>query len=112
MMKFDEVFRAQLRELLIWRRDVRRFRTEALPPGTVERLIDMACLAPSVGLSQPWRFVIVDEPARRRAVLEDFRSCNADALNSYADNLAAHYAKPGSKRRRAKWRSSPSQRRK
>jgi 5,6-dimethylbenzimidazole synthase len=93
MMKFDGVFRAQLRELLIWRRDVRRFRTEALPPGTVERLIDMACLAPSVGLSQPWRFVIVDEPARRRAVLEDFRSCNADALNSYADNLAAHYAK-------------------
>jgi len=48
MMKFDDVFRAQLRELLIWRRDVRRFRTEALPPGTVERLIDMACLAPSV----------------------------------------------------------------
>jgi 5,6-dimethylbenzimidazole synthase len=93
MKKFDDVFRAQLRELLIWRRDVRRFRTDALPPGTVERLIDMACLAPSVGLSQPWRFVIVDDPARRRAVLEDFRSCNADALESYADNLAARYAK-------------------
>jgi 5,6-dimethylbenzimidazole synthase len=93
MMRFDDVFRAQLRELLIWRRDVRRFRTEALPPGTVERLIDLACLAPSVGLSQPWRFVIVDDPARRRAVLEDFRSCNADALKSYADSLAARYAK-------------------
>jgi 5,6-dimethylbenzimidazole synthase len=93
MMRFDDVFRAQLRELLIWRRDVRRFRTEALPPGTVERLIDLACLAPSVGLSQPWRFVIVDDPARRRAVLDDFRSCNADALKSYADSLAARYAK-------------------
>src|ERR1700741_2601382 len=93
MIKFDDVFRAQLRELLVWRRDVRRFRTEALPPGTLERLIGMACVAPSVGLSQPWRFVIVDDPARRRAVLEDFRSCNADALKSYADDLAAHYAK-------------------
>jgi len=93
MKRFDDVFRAQLRELLIWRRDVRRFRTEALPPGTIERLIDLACLAPSVGLSQPWRFVIVDDPARRRAVLDDFRSCNADALKSYADNLAARYAK-------------------
>ena len=70
-----------------------RFRTEVLPPGTIERLIDLACLAPSVGLSQPWRFVIVDDPARRRAVLDDFRSCNADALKSYADNLAARYAK-------------------
>ena len=93
MKRFDDVFRAQLRDLLIWRRDVRRFRTEALPPGTIERLIDLACLAPSVGLSQPWRFVIVDDPARRRAVLDDFRSCNADALKSYADNLAARYAK-------------------
>jgi 5,6-dimethylbenzimidazole synthase len=74
MKRFDDAFRVQLRELLIWRRDVRRFRTEALPPGTIERLIDLACLAPSVGLSQPWRFVIVDDPARRRAVLDDFRS--------------------------------------
>jgi 5,6-dimethylbenzimidazole synthase len=93
MVKFDEAFRAQLRELLIWRRDVRRFRTEALPAGTLERLIELACLAPSVGLSQPWRFVIVDDPGRRRAVLEDFRCCNAEALNAYADDLAARYAK-------------------
>jgi 5,6-dimethylbenzimidazole synthase len=92
MIRFDDAFRAQLHELLIWRRDVRRFRSEPLPLGTLERLIDVACLAPSVGLSQPWRFVIVDDPARRRAVLEDFRSCNADALKSYGDNLAAQYA--------------------
>jgi 5,6-dimethylbenzimidazole synthase len=92
-MKFDDAFRAQLRDLLIWRRDVRRFRPEPLPTGVLECLIDMACFAPSVGLSQPWRFVIVDDPFRRRAVLEDFRSCNADALNSYAGGLATQYAK-------------------
>jgi len=92
-MTFDHAFRKQLRELLIWRRDVRRFQTQALPQGTLERLIEVACLAPSVGLSQPWRFVIVDDPERRRAVLEDFKSCNADALKSYADDLAARYAK-------------------
>jgi len=92
-MTFDDAFRAKLRELLIWRRDVRRFRSEPLPPGTVERLIAVACLAPSVGLSQPWRFVIVDDPARRRAILDDFKSCNGEALNSYADDLATQYAK-------------------
>jgi 5,6-dimethylbenzimidazole synthase len=37
--------------------------------------------------------VIVDDPARRRAVLENFKSCNADALKSYCDNLATQYAK-------------------
>jgi 5,6-dimethylbenzimidazole synthase len=91
-MSFDDVFRARLRELLIWRRDVRRFRSEPLAQVTLERLIETACLAPSVGLSQPWRFVIVDDPVRRRAVLEEFKSCNADALQSYAGDLAARYA--------------------
>lgn len=91
-MRFEDSFRAQLRDLLIWRRDVRRFRPEPLPAGTLERLIGMACLAPSVGLSQPWRFVIVDDPARRRAVLEDFKSCNADAVKSYAGQAAGQYA--------------------
>jgi 5,6-dimethylbenzimidazole synthase len=91
-MRFDDAFRTQLRDLLIWRRDVRRFRSEPLPRGILEHLVDMACFAPSVGLSQPWRFVIVDDPLRRRAVLEDFRSCNADALKSYAGGLAAQYA--------------------
>jgi 5,6-dimethylbenzimidazole synthase len=92
-MRFEEPFRAKLRDLLIWRRDVRRFRSDPLPAGTLERLIAIACLAPSVGLSQPWRFVIVDDPARRQAVLDDFKSCNTDALKSYAGESAAQYAK-------------------
>src|SRR6266481_2173501 len=88
---FDDAFRLRLRDLFAWRRDVRHFRSDPLPPGTLERLIETACLAPSVGLSQPWRFVIVDDPVRRRAVLEEFKSCNADALQSYAGDLAARY---------------------
>src|SRR6266536_1659538 len=51
--QFGETFRAELLELLSWRRDVRRFRHDALPDGTFERLVQIACLAPSVGLSQP-----------------------------------------------------------
>jgi 5,6-dimethylbenzimidazole synthase len=89
---FDEAFRRRLRELLVWRRDVRRFRTEALPAGTLERLIEVACLAPSVGLSQPWRFVVVDDPANRAAVRDAFRACNADALASQTGELASRYA--------------------
>ena len=91
-MEFDDAFRAKLRDLLIWRRDVRCFRSEPLPQGMLERLIELACLAPSVGLSQPWRSVIVDDLPRRRAVLENFRAANADALKSYSGDLAARYA--------------------
>jgi len=91
-MDFDDEFRARLRDLMVWRRDVRRFRTDPLPAGTLERLIATACLAPSVGLSQPWRFVIVDSPDRRRAVRDDFAAHNAAALASYAGEQAARYA--------------------
>ncbi|WP_426439198.1 5,6-dimethylbenzimidazole synthase [Bradyrhizobium genosp. P] len=92
MVSFDDTFRRQLHELFVWRRDVRRFRSDPLPGGTIERLIEIACLSPSVGLSQPWRFVIVEDSARRRAVIEDFRACNAEALQSYSGERAAKYA--------------------
>ncbi|WP_158670444.1 5,6-dimethylbenzimidazole synthase [Bradyrhizobium guangdongense] len=92
MVEFDDAFRQHLRELFVWRRDVRRFRTDPLPDGTIPRLIETACLSPSVGLSQPWRFVIVDDHATRRAVIEDFKSCNADALNAYSGDRATRYA--------------------
>ena len=89
---FDDGFRARLHDLFVWRRDVRRFRTDALPDGAIERLVATACLSPSVGLSQPWRFVIVDDAARRAAVLDNFKACNADALASFSGDLAKRYA--------------------
>lgn len=90
---FDAAFRARLRDLLFWRRDVRRFRHDPLPEGTLENLIELACLAPSVGLSQPWRFVIVDDHARRAAVRQNFELCNAEALTAQAPQRACLYAR-------------------
>jgi 5,6-dimethylbenzimidazole synthase len=90
---FDDAFRRRLRQLFAWRRDVRRFRPEALPPFALERLIETACLAPSVGLSQPWRFVIVDDEARRAGVRENFAASNKAALAGYAGDRALRYAR-------------------
>ncbi len=89
---FDDAFRARLLDLFSWRRDVRRFRAEPLPLGMLERFIEIACLAPSVGLSQPWRFVIVGDSGRRQAVMDNFESCNADALSDYTGDLSIRYA--------------------
>jgi 5,6-dimethylbenzimidazole synthase len=90
---FDPEFRDRLRDLLTWRRDVRRFRRAPLPAGAVERLLALAALAPSVGLSQPWRFVLVDDPARRAAVRAEFARCNAAALAAEAPERARLYAR-------------------
>jgi len=90
---FDDTFRGRLRDLLVWRRDVRRFRRDPLPSGTLEALIESACLAPSVGLSQPWRFVIVDDEAVRAAIRRNFATCNAAALEAQSNERAGRYAK-------------------
>jgi 5,6-dimethylbenzimidazole synthase len=90
---FDAAFRTRLRDLLVWRRDVRRFRRDALPDGALESLIELACLAPSVGLSQPWRFVIVEDRALRGAIRENFVACNAQALAAQAPQRAGLYAR-------------------
>jgi 5,6-dimethylbenzimidazole synthase len=91
--EFDAEFRERLCELLKWRRDVRRFKRNPLPEGAIERLIGLACLSPSVGLSEPWRFVIVEDGARRAAIRANFESCNKDALNMQTPDRAALYAR-------------------
>lgn len=90
--RFDELFREGLDALLLWRRDVRRFRTDPLEPGVLERLIERACLAPSVGYSQPWRFVLVESPQIRSAIRANFLACNREALAEYAGERARRYA--------------------
>lgn len=90
---FDADFRERLYALLAWRRDVRRFKREPLPDGTIERLLDIARLSPSVGLSEPWRFVIVTEQERRAAIRDCFESCNNQALCAQEPDRAQLYAR-------------------
>jgi 5,6-dimethylbenzimidazole synthase len=90
---FDPAFRARLRDLLVWRRDVRRFRSDPLPVGALDALIELACLAPSVGLSQPWRFVIVEDAAMRASICKNFAACNAQALAAQEAERSSLYAR-------------------
>jgi 5,6-dimethylbenzimidazole synthase len=90
--EFDEAFKTGLDRLLRWRRDVRRFRADPLAPGTIEALVARAALAPSVGNSQPWRFVSVADPGRRAAVRAEFARCNEAALAGQDGERAALYA--------------------
>ncbi len=72
---------------------MRRFRSDPVDPALVDSLLAAAALAPSVGLSEPWRFVTVDDPARRAAVRDSFVQCNAAALAGQPESRAALYAR-------------------
>ncbi|WP_310348874.1 5,6-dimethylbenzimidazole synthase [Methylobacterium sp. BE186] len=88
---FDASFRETLAELFAWRRDVRRFRPEPIAEADLRACLDLAHRSPSVGNSQPWRFVRVSDAARRAAVVASFERCNSAAASAYADERAALY---------------------
>jgi 5,6-dimethylbenzimidazole synthase len=90
---FDAAFRERFAELLRWRRDVRRFRTDPVDPHLIEQLLALASLAPSVGLSQPWRFVLVETPERRTAIAGNFAKANDAALKGYGGERQERYAR-------------------
>ena len=90
---FDRAFRARLAELIAWRRDVRRFASDPVDPTLVAHLLDLAQLAPSVGNSQPWRWVLVESARARTEVQASFARCNAAALDRLQGERAALYAR-------------------
>ena len=54
---FSDDFQTQLMNLMRFRRDVRRFRTDPVDEALVIQCLDAFRLDPSVGLSEPWRIV-------------------------------------------------------
>jgi 5,6-dimethylbenzimidazole synthase len=90
---FDPHFQNDLSELFRWRRDVRHFIKRPLSDEEVLDLLRVAQLAPSVGNSQPWRFVrILSEPLREQlAAHVDEESERASKLQA-PDRVAEYRA--------------------
>ncbi|GGX44164.1 oxidoreductase [Tateyamaria omphalii] len=92
MDTFPNEFRDQLLNLMAWRRDVRRFRTDPVDEAVLMRCLDTFRLAPSVGLSEPWRIIRVQSEAARASALENYKVANAQALAGYDGDQAASYS--------------------
>lgn len=91
--RFSPDFRDDLARLMRWRRDVRRFRTDPVDEAPLARCLTAFALAPSVGLSEPWRIVRVESNAIRKACLENFRAANAAALAGQHGDRAQDYGR-------------------
>ena len=92
MSTFSKDFQQDLWDLMRWRRDVRRFRADPVDEAVLMRCLDAFALAPSVGLSEPWRVIRVTSDRARAAALDNFRDANARALAGYDGDRAALYA--------------------
>ncbi|MFC0199941.1 5,6-dimethylbenzimidazole synthase [Paracoccus rhizosphaerae] len=82
----DAVYRA-----IRLRRDVRgQFRPDPIDPAILRRLLQAAHDAPSVGLSQPWNFVLIRDPAQKRRLHDAFRAANTEAADRFPDRKALY----------------------
>ncbi|MDQ1742959.1 MAG: nicotinate-nucleotide--dimethylbenzimidazole phosphoribosyltransferase, partial [Pseudonocardiales bacterium] len=67
---FDDDTVSALHRVIGARRDVRRYRPDPVPDELLRDVLAAGHAAPSVGHSQPWRFVVIGEQATRdRAAL-------------------------------------------
>ncbi len=91
--KFNEADARLLENILQQRRDVRgnRFHSDPLPDEIIERILMAAMHAPSVGLSQPWEFIVVSDRAVRQRVRDSFDIKNAEAATCFTGARAEHY---------------------
>jgi 5,6-dimethylbenzimidazole synthase len=89
---FSPEERAAVYRVIYERRDVRdEFLSQPIADAVLERILDAAHHAPSVGLSQPWNFILIRDVARRTAVHEVFTRSNQEAAAMFPDERAAHY---------------------
>jgi 5,6-dimethylbenzimidazole synthase len=90
---FNESERLGVYRAIRERRDVRRgFLPEPLPDDVLYRLLQAAHSAPSVGLMQPWRFIVIRDLGVRQAVHKIFIDANEKALAAYEGEQQQNYA--------------------
>ena len=73
------------------RRDIRNYRPDELPDAVLERILSAAHQAPSVGLMQPWDFVLIRDRAMRQDIYDHFRVVNERAATRYEGARAERY---------------------
>ncbi|MGE8143151.1 5,6-dimethylbenzimidazole synthase [Novosphingobium sp. NPDC080210] len=81
---FDADFEQRFETLLRWRRDVRHFAPRPIAEQDMAHILAQAALSPSVGNSQPWRFVRLRSPGIREALARHVDEQNARAAQRYA----------------------------
>ena len=89
---FSAAERAALYRAIALRRDVRaEFLPDPVGDDVLARILGAAHQAPSVGLSQPWHFIVVRDRATRSAVHAEFTRANAAAAAAYDAADAERY---------------------
>ena len=115
-MKFTKKQSKILEEIIALRRDVRgnNFRSKKVSRKKIGRILESGLKAPSVGYSQPWRFIVIEDDKIKGKVYKNFIGSYEDSKKYFRDkplynrlklegikeapvNIAVYYKKPRKK---------------
>ncbi len=88
---FSDAERAGLYRAIFERRDIRNYRPDPVPDDVLARVLSAAHHAPSVGMMQPWDFVLIADRALRQSIYAHFRDVNARAASVHEDARSDAY---------------------
>lgn len=81
-----------LSEIMQQRRSVRKFRPEPVPEPMLRAMIEAAICAPSASNRQPWRFMVVNDPAVSRRLADCVREKVAEMAAESTPGCAEGFA--------------------
>ncbi len=75
------------------RRDVRRFRSDPIADDILQRILEAAGHAPSVGYMQPWNFLVIKDAKIRSEIHKAFTVANDEAKDMFSGERRDVYSK-------------------
>ncbi len=92
--QFTQSDEATLSAIMQARRDIRgnNFSSEPVAQKSIKKILQAASWAPSVGFSQPWEFVMVEDRQSRQQVIDSFTQVNQRAKKQFTSDKQDLYS--------------------
>ncbi|RCU49391.1 5,6-dimethylbenzimidazole synthase [Corallincola luteus] len=91
--RFSAEFADAVESVIQQRRDIRgnHFTSKPIPDAVYQRILNAGLHAPSVGFSQPWRFVTIKEQATKEQISDSFEQKNREGEACFTDEKQSLY---------------------
>jgi 5,6-dimethylbenzimidazole synthase len=90
--EFSSAKKEGLYSAIYGRRDVRQFKPDPVPPQALEKILNAAHNAGSVGFMQPWNFIVIDDCEIKERVVKNFSKANEEASRHFSGERKELYS--------------------